>query len=363
MTTTPTSARQAKFRGTTLALLALAVFSQAHAQGGQMPPTQVEVAKPKQQSLATTLNAVGSMRAGEAITVRPEVPGRIDAVLFTEGEKVEKGTLLFRLDAALARADLAEAEATANNTSRELRRAEEMQTKKLIAPSDADAKRAAANVDAAKLASSRTRLAKTEIRAPFAGVVGLRKVSAGEYVASGDALVDLVQVDPIKLDFSIPETQLGKVQTGQAIAVTLDAWPGQKFVGSVYAVAPQVDAATRTLQLRAQLANPDGKLKPGQFARVALETGRNAAALVIPEQALWPQGQQQNVYLVKDGKAELKPITIGQRSAGLVEVIDGLSVNDTVIIAGQLKIGPGMPVQPIESGSGGGNAPAAAAGH
>lgn len=363
MTTTLFPARHPKLLGTTLTLL-LTLPAFAHAQGGgQMPPTQVEVAKPKQQSLATTLNAVGSLRAGEAVMVRPEVAGRIDAVLFAEGEKVDKGALLFRLDAALARADVAEAEATANNTSRELRRAEEMQTKKLIAPADADAKRAAANVDAAKLASSRTRLSKTEIRAPFAGVVGLRKVSAGEYVQSGDALVDLVQLDPIKLDFSVPETQLGKVQNGQAITVTLDAWPGQKFDGTVYAVAPLVDAATRTLQLRAQLSNSEGKLKPGQFARVALETGRNASALVIPEQALWPQGQQQNVYLVKDGKAELKPITIGQRSAGLVEVIDGLTVNDTVIIAGQLKIGPGMPVQPIEAGSGGANSPAAAAGH
>ena len=117
-----------------------------------------------------------------------------------------------------------------------------------------------------------------------------------------------------------------------------------------------VDAATRTLQLRAQLPNPDGRLKPGQFARVALETGRNAAALTIPEQALWPQGEQQCVYLVKDGKAELKPIKIGQRSAGLVEVLEGLSDTDVVITAGQLKIGPGMPVQPV-----GGAAPGATA--
>ena len=345
--------------------LLAAATAGAQAPGGQMPPTPVETVQPRQQSLATTLNAVGSLRAGEAVTVRPEVAGRIEAVLFDEGQRVDKGTVLFRLDAALARADLAEAEANAANSAREAQRAGELLAKKLVAPADADAKRASANVDAAKLASSRTRLAKTEIRAPFTGIAGLRKVSAGEYVNIGDALVDLVQLDPIKLDFSVPETQLGRVQTGQTIAVSLDAWPGQRFEGRVYAVAPQVDAATRTLALRAQLPNPDGRLKPGQFARVALETARNASALVIPEQALWPQGEQQCVYVVKDGKAELRPVKIGQREAGLVEIIEGLSESDVVISAGQLKIGPGTPVAPVGgSGSGsGGNAPAAAASH
>jgi len=345
--------------------LLAAATAGAQAPGGQMPPTPVETVRPRQQSLATTLNAVGSLRAGEAVTVRPEVAGRIEAVLFDEGQRVDKGTVLFRLDAALARADLAEAEANAANSAREAQRAGELLAKKLVAPADADAKRASANVDAAKLASSRTRLAKTEIRAPFTGIAGLRKVSAGEYVNIGDALVDLVQLDPIKLDFSVPETQLGRVQTGQTIAVSLDAWPGQRFEGRVYAVAPQVDAATRTLALRAQLPNPDGRLKPGQFARVALETARNASALVIPEQALWPQGEQQCVYVVKDGKAELRPVKIGQREAGLVEITEGLSESDVVISAGQLKIGPGTPVAPVGgSGSGsGGNAPAAAASH
>ena len=333
------------------------VVTGASAQApGQMPPTQVETVKPRQQSIATVINAVGSLRAAEAVTMRPEVAGRIEAVMFEEGQRVEKGAVLFRLDAALARADVAEAEANAANSTRELKRADDLQAKKLIAPADADGKRATDNVNAAKLASSRTRLAKTDIRAPFSGVTGLRKVSAGEYVNIGDPLVDLVQLDPIKLDFSVPETQLGKVQTGQAIGVTLDAWPGQKFDGVVYALAPMVDASTRTLQLRAQLPNPDFRLKPGQFARVALETSRNAAALVIPEQALWPQGEQQNVYLIKDGKAELKPIKIGQRSAGLVEVVEGLSESDVVITAGQIKIGPGMPVQSV----GGGVPPAAA---
>lgn len=318
-----------------------------YAQGSQMPPTPVEVATPKLQPLASTLNTVGTLRAGEMVTIRPEVMGRIESVLFEEGQKIQRGTMLFQLDPSLARADVAEAQATAANTAREKKRAEELLARKLIAPADADGKRAASNVAEAKLASSRTRLDKTEIRAPFDGVAGLRKVSAGEYVNMGDALVDLVQLDPLKLDFSLPETQLDRVHEGQTVQVTLDAYPGEIFEGTVYAIAPQIDQATRTVMLRAQLANHENRLRPGQFARVALETSRKENALMILEQALWPQGEQQFVYVVKDGKAELKPIKIGQRTAGLVEVTEGLTPGETVITAGQIKIGPGMPVQPV----------------
>lgn len=322
------------------------------AQGAfEMPPTQVEVTKPKQQPLADSIGAVGTLRAGEAITVKPEVAGRIEAVLFQEGQKVEKGAALFRLDASLARADLAENQANAANSQREARRADEMLARKLIAPADADTKKSQAKVDEAKLSSSRTRLDKTEIRAPFSGVAGLRKVSAGEYVDIGNPLVDLVQMDPLKLDFALPETQLGKIREGAKITITLDAYPKEQFEGTVYAVAPQVDQATRTVMLRAQLRNPDMRLRPGQFARVALETGRKDNALMIPEQALWPQGEQQNVYVVKDGKAELKPIKIGARTAGMVEVLEGLSVDDYVITAGQLKIEPGAKVAPAGGSS------------
>ncbi len=344
--------------GAAMALLAAIPGRTQAPPGGQMPPTPVEVAHPRVQALADVLNTVGTLRAAEKVTVRPEVAGRIEAVLFEEGQKVEKGAVLFRLDPSLARADLAEAEANAANSTRELKRAEDLRQRKLIAPADADAKLAVAKVDEAKRASSRTRLDKTEIRAPFGGVAGLRQVSAGEYVTIGDALVDLVQLDPLKLDFGLPETQLGKVQEGAIVAVSVDAWPGQRFEGRVYAVDPQVDEATRTLRLRAQLPNSDGRLKPGQFARVALETGRRESALVIPEQALWPQGEQQFVYVVKDGKADLRPIRIGQRASGLVEVLDGLAPADSVIVAGQLKIGPGMPVQPLDGAA----APSPAAG-
>lgn len=312
---------------------------------GEMPPTLVEASRPRVESISETLTAVGTLRAEEAITVRPEVAGRIEAVLFDEGQKVARGAPLFRLDASLVQADVAEAQANASNSERELRRAQELSQRKLIAQADVDTRRAQAAVDGAKLASSRTRLGKTEIRAAFAGTTGLRKVSPGEYVTIGDALVDLVALDTLKLDFSLPEVYLGRFRPGQKIGITVDAQGTKRFDGEVYAVAPQVDLATRSVTLRAHVPNADGSLFPGQFAKVALEIGSRENALLVPEQALWPQGDKQQVYIIRNGKAELIEVKTGLRKPGFVEIASGITANDEVISAGQMKIGPGAKVQ------------------
>ena len=208
-----------------------------------------------------------------------------------------------------------------------------------------DTKRAQAKVDEAKLASSRTRLGKTELRAPFAGTVGLRRVSPGEYVNVGDALVELVALDTLKLDFSLPEVYLGRFRPGQKISLSVDATGARQYEGEVYAVAPQVDLSTRSVTLRARVANADGSLHPGQFAKVSLQVGSRDNALLVPEQALWPQGDKQNVYIIKDGKAQLVEVKTGLRKPGLVEIVSGITAEDQVISAGQMKIGPGAPVQ------------------
>lgn len=335
-----------------LSLLALtaafAVSTTAHTQGppgGEMPPTTVEAAKPRVESISETLAAVGTLRADEAVTIRPELAGRVEAVLFDEGQKVAKGAPLFRLDPSLVQSEVAEAEANAANSGRELKRAQDLSGRKLIAPADVDSRRAQAKVDEAKLASSRTRLNKTQIRAPFAGTAGLRKVSPGEYVNIGDALVDFVALDTLKLDFSLPEVYLGRFQPGQKISISVDAQGARRFDGEVYAIAPQVDLATRSVTLRARVPNADGGLFPGQFARVALEVGSRENALLVPEQALWPQGSKQQVYIIRDGKAELVEVKTGLRKPGLVEIVSGITANDEVISAGQMKIGPGAKVQ------------------
>ena len=327
--------------------LCAAAVAQAQGSGGAMPPTPVETARPKVESVVDQATAVGTLRANEAVVLRPEVAGRIEAIHFEEGARVGRGDPLFTLDGAIARAEVQEWEATVAQSRRESERVTDLITRKLAAQSDADAKRSTLAIDEARLASSQTRLAKTEIRAPFSGQVGLRQVSVGEYVNVGDALVSLAQTDTLKLDFRIPETQATRAAAGQAVRIAVDAFPGEEFAGKVYAVDPQVDVATRSVMLRATLANPGGKLRPGQFANVRLALAERANALTIPEQALWPQGGKQFVYVVRAGKAELAEIRIGKRSAGRVEVLTGLTAQDEFVVAGQMKIFPGAPVAPL----------------
>lgn len=333
-----------------ICLLSLLQVSAAWAQGGPpggMPPTPVEVAKPMREAVVESASAVGSLRANEAVVLRAELPGRIEAIHFQEGTRVQRGDLLFTLDASLTKAEVAEWEATVAQSQREMDRANDLVAKKLAAQSDLDAKRSQLAIDQARLGSAKTRLAKSQIRAPFAGMVGLRQVSVGEYVQSADELVSLVQVDPLKVDFRVPEALAARVAAGQEVEVSLDSYPGEAFIGKVYAVDPQVDVQTRSVMLRATLSNREGRLRPGQFANVRVELARRADSLTIPEQALWPQGGKQFVYLIQDGKAALQEVRIGKRSAGRVEVLSGLSVDSDVIIAGQLKIGPGSAVAPL----------------
>jgi membrane fusion protein (multidrug efflux system) len=336
-------------RAPILIVLALLAARVALGQGGQMPPTAVETARPKVDTIVERVSAVGTLRAAESVVVRPEFAGRIEKVHFDEGQRVKAGEPLFTLDATIVGSEVNEWRATVAQSRRELERTKELVERKLAAQSDLDAKRAQLQVDEARLQSAQTRLDKSVIRAPFAGVVGLRKVSPGEYVTAGQELVSLVQLDPMKLDFRVPEAALGRIRTGSNVRIEVDAFPGQSFTGSVYAVDPQLDAAGRAVQLRATIPNESGRLRPGLFARVELELDTRENALLLPEQALWPQGEKQFVYVVDNGTAKLVEVSIGIRQDGMVEITSGIDKDAQVITAGQLKIGPGMPVQPIDA--------------
>lgn len=312
--------------------------------GGGMPPTSVETTRVQSRALASELATVGTLRADESAVIRPEVAGKIEKIHFTEGQRVAAGALLFSLDGALTQADLNEAQANLENSRRANARAGELAGKQLIAGADLDKAKASLAVDQARAESARTRLSKTQIRAPFEGVVGLRNVSAGDYITAGQALVDLVRLDPMEVDFRVPEVQLGKVAVGQKVDLSVDAFPNAKFTGEVVAIAPTVDAGGGSVSLRARVANPDLKLRPGLFARVRIVFGTNAKALMIPEQAIWPSGDQKMVYVVVDGSAKLVPVTLGAREPGLVEVVTGLKAGDEVVTSGQLKLFDGAKV-------------------
>jgi len=307
-------------------------------------PMVVEATKVVRQPLPQTITAVGSLRSDESVTLRPEVAGRVNAILFKEGQNVSKGMTLVRLDPAINQAEVQQAKANLVLAKSKFDRAVELSQRNFISGQAKDEAENNLRVAEAGLQLAEAKLAKTEIKAPFSGIIGLRVVSIGDYVKEGADVVNLESIDPLKVDFRVPETYLKQVQVGQSLQVQLDAVPGKTFDGKVFAVNPLVDAAGRSIVIRALVRNSDTSLRPGMFARVRLITRDEQNALVIPEQAIVPQGDEQYVFRVTDGKANRVKIAVGQRRDGLVQVLNGLAPNDVIVTAGQLKIRDGVPV-------------------
>lgn len=336
--------------------------------GGGGQPVAVEAAKVAVVSLPQAIVAVGSLRSDESITVRPEIAGRVSAIGFTEGQRVQKGAMLVKLDAAINEAEVQQARANQVLAKSKFDRAVDLAKSNFISGQARDEAESNLKVAEAALALTEARLARTEIRAPFSGLIGLRQVSLGDYVKEGADLVNLESVDPLKVDFRVPEVYLKQIRAGQALQVSLDAVPGRSYTGRVLAINPLVDAAGRAIVIRAQVNNPDTSLRPGMFARVRLITEERGDALVVPEQALVPQGQDQFVFRIVDGKAQRTKVEIGQRGDGKVEIRQGLAAGDLIVVAGQLKLRDGVAViagpkaPPVANGPNDGGPPADARG-
>ncbi len=341
----------ALYNGISLLLCSLftVTFSQSTLaeQQSAAPGLPAEVATVTPRLLERTLEAVGSLRANEAVVIRPEQTGRINAIHFQEGVKIKKGERLFTQEASTYNALLEQAKASEKLSQIEYNQAEQLLKKKLGSKHARDKALAQLQINQAKSNLARTKLNKMTIYAPFSGTTGLREVSIGDYVNSGDALVELVDTRQIKADFRVPEVYLSQLKTGQNIRISVDAFPGEQFQGQIYATAPQIDVRGRSLALRALIPNEDSRLKPGLFARIRLILERKEAALMIPEQAIVPRGKSQLVYKVIDNKISMQAVTLGLRQRGEVEVLSGLKAGDVIVIAGQLKLQPGAPVTPI----------------
>lgn len=340
-----------------LARLLPALFAvvavQAAAQGG--PPGEmkipVETVRAATTTLRSTLKAVGTLLADASADLRTEVPGQILAVHFEEGQRVERGARLFSIEATVLEAEANEARANAERSRAAYERARQLHERQLISSAEYDVARANYDVDAARLRSSEARLVKTVIRAPFEGVTGLRKINVGDYATVGQSLIELVRLDPLRVDFSVPETMLAALEVSQPIQVTVAAYPGRAFAGEVIAIAPQADVAGHSIPVRASLANPDLRLRPGLFAQVEITLDSRADAVVVPEQAIWPIGRDKTVFLVVDGRAVQTVVELGERQPGLVEVISGVAAGDEVVTAGQMKLRDGVAVQPVAESS------------
>lgn len=290
------------------------------------------------------VSAVGTLLANESVMIRPERDGRIAQIHFSEGQLVKKGQKLVSLDASETEAQLAAARAEATLNRNRLKRAEELKQKSFISAEALDVARETLNQSVARQDEVKSRLEKMTILAPFEGVAGLRQVSPGAYVKAGQDIARLEGIGTLKLDFRVPEIYLGRIRPDQQVEVRVDAFPKETFAGAIYAVEPAVDEQTRTVLLRARVPNPDVRLKPGMFARVLLVLGRRDNALIVPEQALVPRGNENFVFRIVDGKAALAKVEIGARRPGEVEIKSGLSAGDSIVVDGQLKLKPGVPV-------------------
>lgn len=290
------------------------------------------------------VTAVGTLLADESVMIRPEVAGRVASVHFIEGQAVAAGARLVALDAAEVRAQLDASRADERLTEQRAQRAAELYKTNFISQQALEDAREAHKKATAQRQENEARVSKTEIRAPFAGMVGLRQVSAGAYLRAGDDIVRLDKIDSMKLDFRVPEVYLGKLRRDQPVAVRVDAFPGEQFAGRVYAVETTVDEKTRTVLLRGRVENRGARLRPGMFARVTLELGSTAGAALIPEQAIVPRGGRNFVFRVVDGRAALTEVVLGARTPGQVEVVKGLKAGEQVVTDGQMKLQDGAPV-------------------
>jgi len=290
------------------------------------------------------VTAVGTLLADESVVIRPEIDGRVASLNFREGQAVKKGQRLVTLDSSEYEAQLAGIKAELKTERQRYVRGQELYQQKFISKEALDA--LAGNVDQleAKVQEVQARVDKTVIRAPFDGTVGLREVSPGAYVKAGDDVVILENLSNIKVDFRVPEVYMSQIKRDQQVALRVDAYPGEEFKGVVYAVQPAVDKQTRTLLMRARVSNQGAKLKPGMFARVALTTSTRPKAISVPEEALWPQGKDNFVFVVVDNKVKLTKVELGNRRPGEVEIVAGLSPGDVVVTEGQIKLRDGAPV-------------------
>ena len=331
-----------------IALLLVPLLAQAQGPGGGPPFIPVNMMKVSDSPVSNTVDAVGALIAEDSVVLRPEIDGRIDKLLFKEGQPVKKGSVLVVLDSAEQRARLAAAQADLKLAESRYQRSEELVAQHFISRQALDEARANLDILRARRQQEQVALDKTVIRAPFSAVAGLRQVSPGAYVGKGSDLVRLDAIGNLKLEVPVPETYLSLVRIGLPIKLTVDALPGQSFSGKVHAIDPVVDPVSRNVRVRARIANPKGQLKPGMFARATADLGGKTRAILLPEQVIVPRPDGSYVFLAVDGKAELRKVALGKREPGRVEIVSGVQVGDTVVLDGQIKLRPGVPVVTLE---------------
>ena len=323
------------------------------AAAGAAKTAGVEITQVQAMNLQDDAQSVGTLRSSQSVMLRPEVAGRVRALGFRDGAWVRKGQLLVQLDDALQRAELKQAQAQVSIAQANYQRNQDLVAQNFVSQRVLDESAANLQVVQAQLALAEARLARMAVLAPFEGTAGLGQVSVGDYVRDGADMVQLQDLSRMEVDFRLPEQYQDKVKLQQAVYLTLDAFAGRTFKARIAAIDPLLDVNGRSIALRAQVSNAAGVLRPGMFARVTLVFGQNAAALVVPEEAIVPQGGKQFVITVLASGAvpgktpvpggvqwvsQRQEVQLGLRRQGMVQVVQGLSLNQPIVRAGQQRL-------------------------
>jgi membrane fusion protein (multidrug efflux system) len=314
--------------------------------GGSGAPVSVITAVAKQRSIDVGIEAIGTANSNESVTITSRTSNIVTAVHFSDGQSVKAGQVLVELDREQANAALAVATAAFEESRSQYNRSRELVATQVLSKAQYEQLEATMKANEARVAAAKAQLSDTYIRAPFDGGVGMRRISLGALISPGTVITTLDDVSSIKVDFAVPEAHVGQLRVGQNVQARTNAYPGRKFTGRVVSIDSRVDATTRAVTVRAMVANNSAALKPGMFLTVELAQDHRPG-VSIPEEAVIPEQARQFVYVI-DGKVVRKrEVTLGRREPGFVEIVNGLSVGDHVVVEGTLKLREGTPVSEV----------------
>lgn len=325
---------------------------------GGMPPSPVMVREARTDRVSEQVQAVGTVRARESVEIVAEVAGRMVAVHFDEGSVVRKGDVLVEIDDARERAELREAVAQRDDISKQLERARELRRSQHVSAARIDELEAALEAREARVELIRARLSERRILAPYTGMVGLREISPGAFIAVGQRITTLDDIEVVYVQFSLPERFFGQLRPGLAVRARTPAFGDRRFDGKINRIDSRVDTATRSVRVQAEFDNPAGHLRPGMFMSVDVVLAERDA-VIVPEEAIVSQRETHAVFVVVDGKAVRREVELGVRREGEVEILKGVNAGETVISEGATRVRDGAPVRVLspDGGASGGGPP------
>ena len=311
---------------------------------GGGPGLQVEGIVVQGGDFTNNLELSGTLEANESVTLRSEVSGLVTSINFKEGTNVTKGALLVKINDRDIQAQLQDALTKERLASTTENRSKQLLDKGAISQEEYETSQASLQSLKAQSQLVRAQLAKTAIYAPFSGRIGLRSISAGEYLTPATTIANLASINPLKVSFSVPERYAGQIELNSEITFTTDGF-NKSFTGKVFAIEPGINTQTRTLQIKALVPNPKGELLPGSFARIKLSLSTAKDAILIPNEAIIPVLEGKTVFVSKNGKAQQVPVEAGTRTAEKIVITSGLKVGDTVLTTGAMALKPDAPVK------------------